>query len=155
MALTNGRARLEFVEHVLGRSFRNYLTEAIITIDDHMISRDELVHNYGVGNLMAARKLGEGLKELNIKTTQDLFNMDPLSLVRHNGLGERSIFVAMCLLERKGKSPTRWWDKNFNTKFSTAKHNAKEEQKALVRAKRRQREEKGKAVWPAPKEARK
>lgn len=153
MASTNGKERLIFVEQVLGKTFRNYLTEEIIVIDDHSISRDELVHVYGVGNLMAARRLGQELKDMNIRTTQALYQMDPLSLVRHNGLGERSIFVAMCLLERKGKSPVKWWEKNFTTKFSTAKSHAMEETKALLRAKRKQREEKAKVVWPVPKEA--
>jgi len=110
---------------VFGSTLRNYLQETLFELDGVAITRDDLVSRFGVGHFIAARKLGDAMRRLKIKTTRDLYRIDPLSLIRNRGIGERTLFVAMCILDEAGQSPIEWWNQNFDTKFATASHAAR------------------------------
>lgn len=124
------------VESTIGKGFADKLDEAVIHVSqDISFTRREMVEELGCANFLAAARLQKVLKKLQIFTPGKLYKTDPFSLVRSRGIGEASMFVAMCILDKAGYDIVKWWGwKGNQTKFSTFKHNS------IKRAKRRTQE---------------
>lgn len=114
------------VEKIIGKSFADRLDEEMFAVSPKWTySRREMVEVIGCANFIAAAKLSKILRKLGITTAQKLFDVDPVSLARVKGIGESSMFVALCVLEVSGHDVEKWWGyKGNNTKFSTFKHHA-------------------------------
>jgi len=61
------------------------------------------------GNFAAAKRLQKVLKRLKITKTRELFKTDPLSLYRAKGVGDATVYVAMCILHAGGFDVLEWW----------------------------------------------
>ena|SRR5215475_5697333 len=117
----------ETIETTIGKSFADRLEEVIIDAGPKLvITRRTLVEELGCANFVAAARLNKALKKLSIETPAQLFRTDPFSIARLKGVGESTIYVAMCILDAAQYSVTEWWGwKETNkVKFSTFKHNA-------------------------------
>lgn len=115
------------VEKTIGKSFADKLDTIVFDVSDTLrYTRREMVEELGCANFQAAARLQKVLKRLGITTPSQLHKTDPFSLVRSKGIGEASMFVAMCILDAFQYHVGDWWGwKETNTlKFSTFKHNA-------------------------------
>lgn len=125
------------VETVIGKEFADKLDEVVFDVGSLTMrySRRQMVEKLGCANFIAAARLQKVLRKLNVDTTLQLFKLDPFSLARSKGIGETSLFVAMCILESDGFNSIDWWQYKGNAvKFSTFKHHA------MRRARRRKQE---------------
>jgi hypothetical protein len=125
------------VETTIGKTFADRLDEIVIHVSqDISFTKREMIEQLECANFPAAYRLSKVLKKLEIFTPAKLFRTDPQSIVRVRGIGETSIYVAMCILHYKGYSVAEWWGwKETNTvKFSAFKH------KAIRRARKAQHE---------------
>ena len=115
------------VEKIIGKTFADRLDEDIFKVSDNWaLTRREMVSLIGCGNFIAAAKLAKVLKRLKVNNPAQLFKIDPVSLARVKGIGESSIFVAMCILDSSGYDVITWWNKE--TKFSAVKKARKNRQ---------------------------
>jgi hypothetical protein len=115
----------EKVEAVIGKGFADKLDGQVFTIGEWFYTRREMVEQLGCANFMAAARLQKVLRKLGIKTPAQLSKLDPFSLARARGIGEASLFVAMCILDSKGYDVLKWWGFNENSvKFSSFKAHA-------------------------------
>lgn len=117
----------EVIVKTIGKGFAEKLDEVVIDASqDLTFTRRDMVETLGCANFLAAYRLTKILKRLKIFTAGKLFRTDPVSLARSKGIGEASIFVAMCVLDSKGYDVAKWWGwKGTNTlKFSSFKHKA-------------------------------
>lgn len=115
------------VENTIGKSFADKLDEIIINVSPKLrFTRRQIVDDLGCANFVAAIRLEKALRKLGIETPAQLFRTDPFSLVRVKGIGETSVFVAMCILDFAQYNVEEWWGwKETNElKFSSFKHNA-------------------------------
>lgn len=120
------------IEGVIGKGFADRLDEELFSLGSTLISRRVMVEELGCANFIAAAKLGKVLNRLKVTTVKQLFNTDPISLARSKGVGEASLFVAMCILDWGQYDVLKWWGYNDKSvKFSTFKH------QLVNRAKRR------------------
>jgi hypothetical protein len=85
-----------------------------------------MVEDLGCANFVAAVTLQKVLRKFGITTPSQLFKTDPFSIVRVKGVGETTMFVAMCILDAAQYNVKDWWGwKETNElKFSSFKHNA-------------------------------
>ena len=117
----------EAVETTIGKGFADKLDDVVIHVSQELsFTRREMVETLGCANFIAASRLNKVLKKLEIFTAGKLYRTDPFSLVRAKGIGEASMFVAMCILDSKEYDVVKWWGwKGTNgVKFSAFKHNA-------------------------------
>lgn len=105
---------------IIGKTFADKLDETVIEVGDISYSRREMVDELGCANFVAAVRLGKVLKRLHIVTPYQLYRLDPASLARTRGIGEASIFVAMCILEAHKYDILKWWGTE-SSKFSAVK----------------------------------
>jgi hypothetical protein len=116
------------VEKTIGKTFADRLDESILNVSrDLSFTRREMVELLGCANFVAAARLEKVLKRLKIHTPAQLHKTDPFSLLRSRGIGETSMFVAMCILEANEFDVEKWWGWKQGdnvVKFSTFKHHA-------------------------------
>lgn len=116
----------EKVEKVIGKGFADRLDEQVFTVTiNWFYTRREMVEELGCANFIAAARLAKVLKRLEINKPEQLFRLDPFSLVRSKGIGEAALFVAMCILDVNKFDVIKWWGFTGTTvKFSSYKHHA-------------------------------
>ena len=116
----------ETVEHTIGKGFADKIDSEVFKVTvNWFYTKREMVEELGCANFQAASRLSKVLKRLKINTPKELWEADPFSLVRAKGIGEASIFVAMCILDANKFNVEKWWGWNDNVvKFSSFKANA-------------------------------
>jgi hypothetical protein len=116
----------ETINKTIGKTFADKLNEIIIDSGGISFSRREMVEDLQCANFLAAARLSKVLRKLKITTPAHLNRTDPFSLLRTRGVGESTVFVAMCILDANGFSVEKWWGwKDTNVlKFSSFKHHA-------------------------------
>lgn len=97
------------IDRTLGHTFARMLETPALVIGKTVYTRRELVSEIGVANLVAATRLSQTLKQLGIRTVEQLAKLDPISLYKVHGTGHTQVYVAMCLLARHGINPVEWW----------------------------------------------
>lgn len=123
------------IERILGKTFADKLDETVFNVGAMKYSRRQMVDELGCANFIAAIRLQKALRRLGISTPAQLNKLDPFSLARVRGIGESSLFVAMCILDHNQYNVIDWWEYKDNVaKFSTFKHHA------MQRANRRKQE---------------
>ena len=112
------------VNDIIGKTFADKLEEVIFPVSPSFnYTRREMVENIGCANFIAAQNLAKVLKRLGIKSAQELYKIGPHSLLRSKGIGETSLFVAMCILYSEGFSVLKWWGwTKEHTKFAAYRH---------------------------------
>jgi hypothetical protein len=117
----------DIVETTIGKTFADKLDEVILDIGPKLLfTRRSMIEELGCANFTATTILQKVLRKLNITTTAQLFRTDPFSIARVKGVGETTMFVAMCILDAAQYNVQEWWGwKETNKlKFSSFKHNA-------------------------------
>lgn len=116
----------ETINNTLGKTFADKLDELIISNGKLEYTRREMVEILHCANFISAVKLNKVLRKLKIGTAAQLSNTDPFSLLRIRGVGESTVFVAMCILDAHEYDVEAWWGwKQDNiVKFSAFKHRA-------------------------------
>lgn len=117
----------DVVETTIGKSFADKLDEIILEVSPKLTyTRRQMVEDLGCANFVAAAKLQKVLRKLGIESAAQLFRTDPFSIVRVKGIGETSMFVAMCILDAAQYNVQEWWGwkETNDLKFSSFKHNA-------------------------------
>jgi hypothetical protein len=115
------------VESTIGKTFADRLDEIVFDCGPKLFfTRRTMVEELGCANFVAATALQKALKKLGVETPAQLFKTDPFSIVRIKGVGETTMYVAMCILDHAQYSVTEWWGwkETNNLKFSAFKHNA-------------------------------
>ena len=115
------------VETTIGKTFADKLDEIVLDIGPKLIfTRRDMVEELGCANFVAGARLQKVLRRLGIETAAELFRTDPFSIVRCKGIGETSMFVAMCILDHAQYNVEDWWGwkETNDLKFSSFKHNA-------------------------------
>jgi hypothetical protein len=119
----------------LDKGFRDGLHATTLWLPGGLtFSKQQMVDLLGCANFTAARRLSLVLQKLAVVNASELYNLDPLALVRVKGVGMATVYVAMCLLDYSGFSVELWWgwsDDRNRVKFSTFKA------KAVTKAKRK------------------
>lgn len=128
--------RRETITQVIGKTFADKLDELVFQSGEMGYSRREMVDELGCANFIAAARLQKVLRRLGVNTPAQLYKTDPFSLARSKGIGEASIFVAMCILDASKYDVLKWWGwKDTNdVRFSTFKR------QAITRASKRKQE---------------
>jgi hypothetical protein len=108
------------IERVIGKTFADKLEELVIDSGKIQVSRRMMIDEVGCANFAAASRLNKLLNRLGVGTISQLFKLDPASLARTKGIGESSIFVAMCLLDCHDVDVLEWWSTDAK-KFATVK----------------------------------
>jgi hypothetical protein len=112
------------IETIIGKTYADKLDELIFISGEIKFSRRDMVDTLGCANFIAAARLCKVLRRLNVTTVAQLYRLDPASLARTRGIGESSIFVAMCILDSHDYDILKWWNyKNNEVKFHTFKRN--------------------------------
>jgi hypothetical protein len=127
----------DVVQTTIGKGFADKLDMLVFKASPVLaFTRREMVENLGCANFQAAARLAKALRKLGITTSVQLHKTDPFSIVRVRGIGEASMYVAMCILDAAGYDVIKWWGwKDTNTvKFSSFKRNA------TIRASKRKHE---------------
>lgn len=117
------------LDRLMDKAFLDRLNEGVLTIGTTTLNAREFIGQVGVPNLVAARKLTKVLKELNIKTIKELFNLGAIPLLRVKGVGNAQMWVAMHLLDSHAYDVLKWWgwtNVQPPPKFSTYRHHARE-----------------------------
>lgn len=115
----------ETVEQVVSGSFANKLDQPIFKVGEWQYTRRQMVEVLQCANFIAAARLAKVLKRLGVQSAAQLNKLDPYSLARTKGIGESSIFVAMCILDAGGYDVLKWWAYKENVvRFATFKHHA-------------------------------
>lgn len=113
------------VERVIGKAFADKLDTEVFSVGNWTYTRRQMVEDLGCANFIAAARLQKVLRKLGVRTAVQLYKLDPFSLARSRGIGEASLFVAMCILDADGYNVIKWWEYKDNVaKFSTFKHHA-------------------------------
>jgi hypothetical protein len=108
------------IEKIIGKTFADKLDELVIDCGSIQVSKRMMVDEVGCANFIAASRLSKVLRRLGINTIIQLYKLDPASLARTRGIGESSIFVAMCLLDAYEYDILDWW-KTDSKKFASVK----------------------------------
>lgn len=84
--------------------------DVILNVGPHKYTREACVRELGCPNFRAAQNLGEALKSIGVDSTKQLAATTPRDLLRLQGVGERTVFVALCVLDavEDGKTANRW-----------------------------------------------
>lgn len=117
----------DVVETTIGKTFADKLDEVVLDVSPQLsFTRRSMVEDLGCANFVAAVTLQKVLRKFGITTPSQLFKTDPFSIVRVKGVGETTMFVAMCILDAAQYNVKDWWGwKETNElKFSSFKHNA-------------------------------
>jgi hypothetical protein len=137
--------KLTDIDRTLGKTFKDRLGRPVLTVGRALeVSAHALVTEYGCANVVAAQGLSATLKRLRVTTLEELAKIDPASLYRVHGCGHTQVYVAMCLLERHGVSPTRWW--GWATKGDSVQRHARASKRKRG-AHEAPRHSRGEKVW--------
>lgn len=100
----------EAIHATLGKTFADKIDLTVIDVSDEIhYTRRELVDFIGCANFKAASLLNKALRKLKITTIKGLYKVDPLSLYRIKGVGDTTVFVAMCILDAHKYNVMDWW----------------------------------------------
>jgi hypothetical protein len=114
------------IEKCIGKTFADKVDDLVLNVSSELsFTRREMVEDLGCANFIAAARLEKILKKLKIHTVKQLWDANPIDLLRARGIGEASMYVAMCILDTRKYSVEEWWGWGGNlVKFSTFKHHA-------------------------------
>ena len=84
--------------------------EIILTVGSKTFTRESCVRELGCPNFRAAQNLSTALHSIGCTSTKALAATTPKDLLRLEGIGERTVFVALCVLDatESNKTAERW-----------------------------------------------
>jgi hypothetical protein len=89
---------------------RWWRTEIILAVGDRKYTRQTCVQELGCPNFKAAQNLSNALQSIGVDSTKKLARTTPADLLRLEGVGERTVFVALCVLDATtaGDAADKW-----------------------------------------------
>ena len=89
---------------------RWWRTEVILSVGEKRYTRERCVRELGCPNFKAAQNLSHALESIGVDSTKKLAKTTPSDLLRLEGVGERTVFVALCVLDATAQNGTadRW-----------------------------------------------
>lgn len=93
------------------KSYRTWWsTEIILRVGEKTFTRERCVKELGCPNFKAAANLSHALESIGVTSAKDLAKTTPADLLRLEGVGERTVFVALCVLDATSANGTadRW-----------------------------------------------
>lgn len=78
---------------------RWWRTEVILKLGPNEFTRERCVRELGCPNFKAAQNLSRALDSIGVESTKQLAKTTPADLLRLEGVGERTVFVALCVLD--------------------------------------------------------
>jgi len=84
--------------------------ETILSVGAKKYTRQTCVTELGCPNFKAAQNLSHALQSIGVDSTKALAKTTPADLLRLEGVGERTVFVALCVLDANlpGKEAESW-----------------------------------------------
>jgi hypothetical protein len=84
--------------------------DVILTVGPKTFTRQTCVTELGCPNFKAAQNLSHALASIGVDSTKALAKTTPTDLLRLEGVGERTVFVALCVLDATttGETAQRW-----------------------------------------------
>jgi len=84
--------------------------ETILSVGAKKYTRQTCVTELGCPNFKAAQNLSHALQSIGVDSTKALAKTTPADLLRLEGVGERTVFVALCVLDANlpGKGAEAW-----------------------------------------------
>lgn len=83
--------------------------EVILTVGQKTYTREACVRQLGCPNFRAAQNLSKALSDLGVKSTTALAKTTPRDLLGLAGVGERTVFVALCVLDVEAPKMAQRW----------------------------------------------
>lgn len=114
------------IHAILGKGFADKQEEVVFESGYMQYTRRNFTQDIGCANLIAAGRLAKVCRRLKINTLPQLFKTDPYSLYRCKGIGDASLFVAMCILDSSGFDAVKWWGPEKQEKLKRAKKRKQE-----------------------------
>ena len=114
-------------ERLLGKTFLDRQSEAILVIGKDAWTRQEIVDDLHCGNFVAAQNLSKVAAKLQVESLDQLVTRFTVEdLFQEHGFGITSMFVLMCAQEARQKDPLKWVDHKPNeiVTLSTEKRRA-------------------------------
>lgn len=105
--------------------------ETILAVGAKKYTRQTCVTELGCPNFKAAQNLSHALGSIGVDSIKALAKTTPADLLRLEGVGERTVFVALCVLDAtlQGKQADRWLHSDETDK-PKPKVSAKEQNRA-------------------------
>lgn len=101
----------EVIHATLGKGFADKMDDMILNVSSELsYSRREMIDFIGNANFSAAARLNKVLKKLKVSTIKDLAKLDPFSMYRMKGIGDTTVYVAMCILDAHKYNVMEWWN---------------------------------------------
>ena len=97
------------IPKVYGANLRRWYDEIVLTLGTLTWTRREMIDVLGCGNFIAAKRLTSACKEYDIRNLHDLDQVGLHGLLRIVGIGERSAWVAACLMHSVGDTDVMKW----------------------------------------------
>ena len=84
--------------------------EIVLTVGKVTFTREGCVRKLGCPNFRAAQNLSHALESIGVDSVKRLAGTTPKDLLRLEGVGERTVFVALCVLDAidSNKAAERW-----------------------------------------------
>lgn len=112
--------KAEIVQKALGKTFADKLDEIAFEFGRFSFTRRQMIEDIDCANFNAASRLEKALKKLDVNTPLQLFKLDPYSLKRIKGVGDATIYVAMCILDYCEFNIEEWWGWTEESAFKRA-----------------------------------
>jgi hypothetical protein len=96
------------IHSTIGKGFADKFEQPVFAIGTIEFTKREFLEDVGCANFQAAARLQKVLRRLKIITITQLKNLDMPSLYRCKGIGDASIYVAMCILHYYGADVIKW-----------------------------------------------
>lgn len=121
----------EVIAKTLSKGFAELLDTAAIDVSEEIsFTRRQMIEDLGCGNFNAATRLSKVLKRLGITTIAKSYRTDPQSLLRVKGVGEATVYVAMCMLDSRKYDVYKWWGWKQDNVVKFAAYRAQAKSKA-------------------------
>lgn len=121
----------EVIAKTLSKGFAEALDTVVIDAGGELsFTRRQMIEDLDCGNFNAAARLSKVLRRLGIHTVAKLYRTDPQSLLRARGVGEATVYVAMCILDARKYDVYKWWGWKQDNVVKFAAYRAQAKSKA-------------------------
>lgn len=127
----------EGAKSLVSKSFVDHANQVVLQVGPVKFTRRNLVEDLHCAHFAAAKRLQTALKAAKVATPADLATMGPWPLAAQRGVGDATLYVAMCVVEALGFSVKDWLTDGI--KFQTMKAHAAAKRAAAQASNKRRR----------------
>jgi hypothetical protein len=96
------------IHSTIGKGFADKFEQPVFAMGVMEFTKREFLEDVGCANFQAATRLQKVLRRLKITTINQLKHLDMHSLYRCKGIGDASVYVAMCILHYCNVDVIKW-----------------------------------------------